>query len=150
MNKEIKNQKGFSIAYLIIIGGLLVGAVIYFGGQDNEVSINTETIKEVKELSESYASKYVSIKYRDGRVDIANPMFEYFDTKKSSFVRGAWYDKDNKYMIINLSGTNYQYCSLSKRVWDSFKNTSSFGSYYNSSIKGKYDCRLYSAPEYEQ
>ena len=114
--------------------------------------ISNETIEEqpsdIPEGSQ-YVPNYVYVKYRDGLVDIANPRFEYLDTSKSSLVRGAWYDDDNQYMIINLTGTYYHYCGMPTSIWNSFKLTDSFGSFYNSHIKGRYDCREYPIPQYE-
>lgn len=85
--------------------------------------------------------QYVNVKYRDDMVDIGNPRFEALDTSKSSFINGAWYDSGNEYMIIKLDSTYYHYCELPETVWNTFKKADSFGSYYNSSIKNKYDCR---------
>jgi hypothetical protein len=93
-------------------------------------------------------SNYITVKYRDDQVDIANSRWEKLDTTGSSIVNGSWYDSQNKYMIINLSGTYYHYCSLPPSTWSSFKKASSFGSYYNSNIKGKYDCRVNPVPNY--
>jgi len=93
-------------------------------------------------------SNYVDVKYREEPVDIADQEFEELDTSKSSFIRGAWYDEDNDYMIINLDGTYYQYCGMLNRTWASFKTADSFGSHYNKYIKGEYDCRLNKVPNY--
>lgn len=82
--------------------------------------------------------KTVDVKYVDEPVDLSN--FEYLDTSESSFVNGAWYDSWDDEMVIMLEGTYYQYCYLPEEVWKDFKSASSFGSFYNSSIKGSYDC----------
>lgn len=116
----------------------------------NEVFFNCldkkeEAAQDAPEFK-SVVKKYVSVKYRSDPVDISS--FEHLDTSKSSWVRGAWYDSGNKYMIINLSGTNYHYCSMPNSVWRNFKSASSFGSHYNGYIKGNYDCRVYPIPEY--
>jgi len=94
----------------------------------------------------STGSEYVNVKYRDTKVDVAS--FEYLDGGDSSFVREAWYDDNNQYMIINLNGTNYHYCGLPSSTWDSLRESSSLGSFYNSSIKGHYDCRVNPVPSY--
>ena len=93
-------------------------------------------------------TNYVSVKFRDTKVDLANPAFEYLNTDKSSWIRGAWYDRSNRYMIINLEGTYYHYCDMPGNVWNSFKQADSFGTFYNQSIKGNYDCRKGFVPEY--
>jgi len=96
-----------------------------------------------------YAPKqYVSVKYRDDPVNIAAPAFEYLNTSKSSFVRGAWYDSGDQYMVINLSGTYYHYCDMPNSTWRTFRGADSFGSTYNRIIKGRYDCRSGYVPDY--
>jgi hypothetical protein len=94
----------------------------------------------------SNKSEYLSVKYRNTKVDVAS--FEHLDGGDSSLVRNAWYDDGNHYMIINLNGTNYHYCGLPSSTWSSLKSASSLGSFYNSSIKGKYDCRVNPMPNY--
>ncbi len=93
-------------------------------------------------------SNYVEIKYREDKVDISHSRWEYLDTSKSSWIRGAWYDKGNQYMIINLNGTRYHFCELPSSTWNRYKKAESFGSDYNEYIKGNYDCRIYYTPEY--
>lgn len=96
----------------------------------------------------STRSNYVSIKYRSDKVDIENTRFEYLNTSSSSLVNGAWYDDSNNYMVINLNGTYYHYCGLPINIWKDFGSASSFGTYYNSNIKGNYDCRYNPVPVY--
>lgn len=104
---------------------------------------------ELDSTQESYGyHNYVEIKYRDDVVDIADTRFQALDTSRSSFIRGAWYDEDNEYMIINLDGTYYHYCGMPSNTWSSFKVADSFGSHYNRFIKGDYDCRMNSVPIY--
>ena len=91
---------------------------------------------------------YINIKYRDDTIDIGDPKFEHLNTSKSSFVRGAWYDKDSSYMVINLKGIFYHYCGLPSSTWYSFKKANSFGTYYNKYIYQNYDCRYNYVPTY--
>ncbi len=93
-------------------------------------------------------SEYVDIKYREDSVDVSTPEWEYLDTSRSSWIEGARYDEEERYMIINLQGTNYHHCNLPRSTWESFKNADSFGSDYNSYIKGNFDCRDYTVPGY--
>lgn len=97
---------------------------------------------------ESHYPNYVNIKYRSDEVNIAHPRFEVLDTSKSSWIRGAWYDDSNDYMIISFNGTYYHYCGLPKSTWVRFKRANSFGSDYNAYIKDNYDCRLGYVPSY--
>lgn len=93
-----------------------------------------------------HAEKLIVIKYRDTPVDVDKPYFEPLDTLKSSFVKGAWYDKSQKYMIISLASSNYQHCGVGADVWEAFKIAPSFGRFYLAMIKGKFDCRLSPVP----
>jgi len=156
IKEKVKNIAGWTFLAIIIIAGIwiLAGDNISNNVKEADLTadISNKTIEKPSDIREGsqYAPNYVYVKYRDGLVDIANPRFEYLDTSKSSWVRGAWYDDDNQYMIINLSGTNYHYCGIPASIWNSFKLTDSFGSFYNSHIKGRYDCRIYPVPQYEE
>ncbi|MBT4455836.1 KTSC domain-containing protein [Candidatus Peregrinibacteria bacterium] len=98
--------------------------------------------------TEEHTPIVVSVKYRDDAVDVGHPRFEYLNTSGSSFVRGAWYDDDNQYMVIKLNSTYYHYCGMPSVTWTTFKNANSFGTTYNSAIKGSYDCRYNYMPNY--
>ena len=118
---------------------VLFGVVITLWGCSNQSELPTEQTEKSVVESNIVKSNFVNIKYRDTAVDIA--AFETFDTSKSSLVRGAWYDSDNKYMVVKLNNTYYQYCEFPKSSWSSFKKASSFGTYFNKNIKGNYDCK---------
>ena len=96
----------------------------------------------------SNEEEYVDIKYREDSVDISEPRWEYLDTSRSSFIGGAWYDDEEDYMIIELSGIKYHYCSMPESTWRRFKSAESFGSDYNSYIRGEFDCRENPFPSY--
>ena len=96
--------------------------------------------------SAALACNQAYVKYRDTPVCLEQ--FTYQDTSKSSFVRGAWYDISNNYMLLSLSGTKYHYCRVPENVWNSFKQAVSYGKFYNAYIKGRYDCRLGGVPAY--
>ena len=96
----------------------------------------------------SQTEKFVTVKYREDPVNIANSAFEYLNTSKSSFVRGAWYDEENTYMVIKLQSTYYHYCGLPPITWTQFKYADSFGTTYNQKIKDRYDCRIGHVPDY--
>ncbi len=100
-------------------------------------------------VSPAHAEQWLNIKYRPTPVDVDKPYFEYLDTSGSSFVRGAWYDKAKQYMIITLQSTNYHYCGLDEATWKAFREASSFGTFYNQAIKGRFDCRIYPVPDYQ-
>ena len=94
------------------------------------------------------AENRLFIKYRPTTVDVDTKAFEYLNTSKSSFVDGAWYDKSKSYMIINLSGINFQYCGVDEGTWKTFKASGSFGTGYQRLFKGHFDCRIIPPPEY--
>lgn len=81
-------------------------------------------------------------------MDIASPYFESLEKLHSSLVDAAWYDEKNEYLIIVLNGTAYHYCSVRSEIWDGLKSAPSLGRYYVANIKGRFDCRMFSAPEY--
>lgn len=137
----------------ILIYIVIVCVLLFVGCENDELYVdedkyNSENIYENNEISEEKYTNYQYIKYRDEMVDLAHNRWEYLDTSKSSWINGAWYDSVEDYMIIDLSGTKYQYCGLQDNIWNRFKNASSFGTDYNSYIKGSYDCRVNNVPEY--
>jgi len=116
--------------------------------QSAQILINCIEEKESSVFNRpaTHITNYVDVRYRNDPVDVAS--FEYLNTSRSSWVRGAWYDADNQYMIINLQGTNYHYCGMPSSAWRSFKSASSFGSHYNAFIKSNYDCQYNHPPDY--
>ncbi len=94
----------------------------------------------------AFACDTAYVKYRP--TPVCFDQFEYQDTSRSSFVRGAWYDASNDYMVIALKGTKYHYCRVPESIWIGFKSASSFGRYYGANLKGNYDCRLGGVPKY--
>lgn len=91
---------------------------------------------------------WITVKYRSDPVNIADPRFFYLDGSSSSLVDVAFYDSADKYMIVSLNGTAYHYCGMPGNVWSGFTMASSLGSFYNSEIKGSFDCRSGAAPDY--
>jgi len=147
----IKNRK----RKRLLLAGLFFVLVLLCGceNKDGDSLINSaprkQETKQSLSINSHRATNYVAIKYRDTSVDINAAYFEHLNTAGSSFVRGAWYDQDNQYMIINLSGTYYHYCCMPKKVWNDFKKADSYGAFYNKNIKEKYDCRQCKVPEYK-
>ena len=90
----------------------------------------------------------IFVKYRSTPVDISNGYFEELALKPSSLVTRIIYDKKNSYLLVQLGNTFYHYCSIPEAVVSSWINASSLGEYYNSRVKGSYDCRIYPVPQY--
>jgi hypothetical protein len=91
---------------------------------------------------------WLTVKYRPDPVDIGDPRFAFLDGGSSSLVDAAFYDSGNGYMIVSLKGTAYHYCGMPNNVWSSFTAASSLGTFYNTAIKGNFDCRTGFVPEY--
>ena len=89
----------------------------------------------------SYAES-VYVQYR-GTVSLDN-----FDCEKtrSSFVNRICYQQQNNYVLVSLSGTYYQYCRVPYSTVNRWLNSPSKGSFYNSNIKGGFDCRYGGVP----
>lgn len=113
---------------------------------NDQTNLNAETVESYNNIVYKKPAQYISVKYRDTMVDVST--FEYLNTSKSSWIKWAWYDIENEYMIINLDWVNYHYCGFPDNVWSSFENAVSFWKYYNSYIKWKYDCRNWYVPNY--
>lgn len=123
-----RHKENYSWVY-IGLTVLISGAILYF-------------------LFLSPNSGYVTVKYRDDKVNIAASNFEPLD-KSDSTVKGAWYDSSNEYMVVKLNGTYYHYCGMPGSVWGDLKATSSPYDYYQDNIKGNFDCRKNPVPRYE-
>lgn len=59
----------------------------------------------------------------------------------SSAITAAGYDESSQVMKITFSqGSTYDFCSVPKHIYDGLISASSVGIYYNSNIKGNYQC----------
>ena len=83
----------------------------------------------------SYAES-VYVKYQ-GRISLDGFYCEY---TSSSFVDRICYYQPNNYVVVSLNGTYYQYCGVPYSTVNNWLNSYSKGRFYNSSIKGRYDC----------
>ncbi len=79
----------------------------------------------------------VDVKYRGTPVNLWNDKLEEGDVLGSSFVWGAFYDREDQYLILFLTDTYYQYCGVPEDVWDEFLDAESHGSYFNESIRNE-------------
>ena len=89
----------------------------------------------------------VEVKYR-GLVDLKP--FNCTAVTRSSFVQRVCFDRPNSYMLISLSGTYYHYCDIDGGTVASLLSAESMGRFYNSQIKGRFDCRTGRVPIYSQ
>ena len=90
------------------------------------------------------SAETVDVKYR-GPIDLKP--FACADTQ-SSFVKRVCYDSAKSYMLIQLQKTWYHYCSIDNGTVEALKSAEFVGRYYNSNIKGRFDCRTNPVPTY--
>lgn len=91
------------------------------------------------------SAEVVDVKYR-GPVDLET--FACQDVTRSSLVRRVCYDQPQSYMLISLNGIYYHYCRIDVDTVSGFQSAESIGRYYNTFIKGRFDCRLGGVPTY--
>jgi hypothetical protein len=86
------------------------------------------------------------VKYR-GPLDLAP--FDCQDVTRSSLVNRVCYDKHEQYMIIKLRDTDYHYCEIPAGIVSELRSAESIGRYYNTFIRGNFDCRINRVPPYK-
>ena len=88
----------------------------------------------------------VFVKYR-GALDLQP--FECEWITRSSLVKRLCYDRDQQYVVVNLNGTYYHYCSMPPRVVEAWRAAESMGQFFNQQVKGRFDCRVSPPPDYK-
>lgn len=73
-------------------------------------------------------------------VENREPTVDMVSTPDSSCFSSVGYDNGTLYVTFRDSGSVYSYEDVPSYVYDELWSASSMGSYYNSSIKGYYDC----------
>lgn len=74
-----------------------------------------------------------------GVVDLAG--YSCHEISRSSLVWRLCANRGSSSVIVNLKGTYYEYCRMGDAAVKRWMSADSLGRYYNSFIKGKYDCR---------
>jgi hypothetical protein len=64
-------------------------------------------------------------------------------------VKRLCYDPRERYVIVNLTGTYYHYCEVPADVISGWKQAESMGQFYNTQVKGHFDCRVLHVPAYK-
>lgn len=77
--------------------------------------------------------------------------FECTEVSRSSLVTRVCYAAPERFMIIRLKQTDYQYCEIDKAAVDALLAADSMGRFYNQHIKGSgpdgpFDCRTHPVP----
>lgn len=98
-------------------------------------------------LPASAISETVQVKYR-GPVSLASFQCEWIS--RSSVVRRLCYDSKEQYVVVNLTGTYYHYCEVPASVVANWRQAESMGRYYNTQVKGRFDCRILRVPSYNR
>ncbi len=89
--------------------------------------------------SPAAAADWVTVKYRDTPVDVSQ--MDVLD-RSGGDVRQAWYDRSNRYLVIDLNGTKYHYCAVSPSDWSEFKSADLLEAHYRQHYyQGIHDCR---------
>jgi hypothetical protein len=96
-------------------------------------------------LSVAVHAETVIVKYR-GAVDLAP--FQCESVSRSSLVTRVCYDRKEQYMVIGLQGTYYHYCDIDAGTVAALRGAESMGRFFNSNIKGRFDCRTHRVPAY--
>ncbi|WP_366145376.1 KTSC domain-containing protein [Candidatus Accumulibacter sp. ACC007] len=89
----------------------------------------------------------VDVKYR-GLVDLAPFQCEWLS--RSSFIKRLCYDAKEQYVVVNLTGIYYHYCEVPGNIVSGWRQVESMGRYYNSRVKGRFDCRVFRVPTYNR
>lgn len=126
----------------ILLNGLLL--IIFFSCDQNQSnnSISTYEKNDCNNLQTNFNS------YSDAINKIESTNFKFIDnvnTSNSSWIRSAsYYSCDEKlgYFIFSTDKRTYIHKDLPIGIWNSFKNASSFGRYYNYKIKNRYQLYL--------
>ncbi|MEP4148743.1 MAG: KTSC domain-containing protein [Halioglobus sp.] len=87
-------------------------------------------------LSGAALAEVISAKYA-GAIDLSSYSCQ---STASSFLHRACYNRSEQTLVLLLKSTYYKYCSVPDSVSDGLLSASSKGSYFNSYIKGRYDC----------
>jgi hypothetical protein len=87
----------------------------------------------------------VYVKYR-GEVDLAP--FKCSTVTRSSLIKRVCYDDHEAYVLIDVNGTYYHYCEIDSGTVSKLLSADSMGRYYNTAIKGNFDCRVKRMPKY--
>lgn len=121
---DSKTETIFGLLFWVAV----IGGIWWWGFRDKPSEYNTDSYN---------SGDIVPLKYGNP-VDVSD--YESIDTSRSSFIEDARYNPDSEHLILDLNGTNYEYCDVPEDIWAEFQDADSLGSYFNYEIKGNYDC----------
>lgn len=136
--------------YLLIVVSL---TLITSCNNNPKANIRASNNKENEIVKNSFSNDCANLPKSFGSYDeavriIKETHFTFQDnviTASSSWIRGAnYYSCDNQigYFLLYTDKQDYIYKDLPIDVWNGFKTSSSFGSFYNQSIKNRYQLYL--------
>jgi hypothetical protein len=96
-------------------------------------------------LTSAAIAEIIAPKYGEA-VDLAS--FSCSDVTRSSFIKRICFDKAKSYMLIRLKDTYYHYCNIPESTVAALMTADSMGRFFNSEVKGNYDCRVNPPPKY--
>lgn len=101
-------------------------------------SCNNQNCKGLPNNFSSYENAVNEVKSTNFTIE------DSIDTSRSSFIESAsFYSCDSKtgFLLVKIKSTEYIHQNVPISVWESFKRTDSFGSFYSRNIKGKYQLK---------
>ncbi len=96
--------------------------------------------------TEAVNAETVFVKYR-GLVELSPFKCEWIT--RNSDTKRLCYDSNERYVIVNLTGTYYHYCDVPSEVVTAWLHADPMNEYYNRHVRRRFDCRLSPAPTYE-
>lgn len=100
-------------------------------------------------MSQAAIAETVSVKYLGG-VSLAR--FDCVNVEEGSDVKRVCYDQDERYMLIKLNATYYQYCEIDASTVAGLQNSRSKRQFFERNIRGSgsdgpFDCRTHPVPK---
>ncbi|MES2613728.1 MAG: KTSC domain-containing protein [Pseudomonadota bacterium] len=100
-------------------------------------------------LGQTASAETVQVKY-NGAVSL--DAFACSDVKEGSDVKRICYDKAERYMLIQLKSTYYQYCSIDATTVQNLQSASSKREFFETRIRGSgsdgpFGCRTHPVPK---
>lgn len=94
-------------------------------------------------LATKASAESVFVKYR-GVVNLKS--FNCTETQ-SSVVHRICYQENSRYLIVQLGEIYYHYCRIAGPIVNEWLSAEPKGQFYNTRVKGNFDCRLGGVPE---
>lgn len=103
-------------------------------------SCNSQSCNELPTHFNSYQQAVSEVKSTDFTIE------DSVNTSRSSLIKSASFyscDSNVGFLLVKIKSTEYIYENVPISVWDNFKQVESFGKFYNSNIKERYQINFY-------